>query len=73
MQLLGRYLLQVLLEVEGDTVVGGEEDGEILRLLQSKGIHIATVQDSFCPAHTRKIHICRSHANLLFALSFNLM
>jgi len=50
-----KYLLQVLFQVEGDTVVGGKENGEILRLLQSKGIHIAPVQDSLCPAYTKKV------------------
>ena len=45
---LSLYLLQLFLEVWGDTVVSGKEDGEILRLFQRKGIHIASVQDALC-------------------------
>ena len=39
------YLFQLFLEVRGDTVVGGKEDGEVLRLLEREGIHIASVED----------------------------
>ena len=41
------HLLQVLLDHVGDTVVGGKEQGEVLRLLDGKGIHGTSTEDAF--------------------------
>jgi hypothetical protein len=41
------YLFQLFLEVRGDTVIGGKEDGEVLGFLEGEGIHVASVENSF--------------------------
>ena len=41
------YLFQLFLEVRGDTVIGGKEDGQVLGFLEGEGIHVASVENSF--------------------------
>ena len=43
-------LFKALLEMVGDGIVCGEEDGEVLRLLHGEGIHITAVQDTLSSA-----------------------
>ena len=50
-------LFKTLLEMVGDGVVCCEEDGEVLRLLHGKGIHVTTVQNTLSSARVYSIHI----------------
>ena len=56
------YLLQVLLDHVGDTVVGGKEQGQVLRLLNGEGIHGTSTEDAFSSVamvrHTRMDDMC---------------